>query len=141
MMKKALLLFTTLFCLLSTQAQVTDSLPCPPIILDGPPQNKIIEGDTAIINVRPFDKAYENYSFTYNWSLDNGNIFMGQGTSRIYVEKMAKGKALIATVEVGGLKLECPRVKSISIEVIEKKDKKENLKEQEARTKGRKSNF
>lgn len=59
-------------------------------------------------------------SVIYNWTVSNGKITEGQGTSRIVVKttKEMKGQTVTATVDVGGLcASECPRNASSTGEV------------------------
>ena len=105
-------------------AQSTDTRPCPVIILEGPPDNKIPEGKDAVIMVKPFDSAYKDLSPTYKWVLSNGSISSGQGTSRIYVDtKGLREQTITITVELGGMKAGCSNVKSITIDVSAEKEK------------------
>jgi hypothetical protein len=52
--------------------------------------------------------------YTYNWTVSNGTISSGQGTSSITVSttKDMAGQNVTATVEVGGMCPECPKTAS-----------------------------
>jgi hypothetical protein len=117
-MKKICLLLSV-FSFYYSPAQVKDSLPCPAIILAGPADNKIMDGEDAVFSVKPFDKAYGN-NLLYIWTVSKGVINKGQGMSEIYVDtKSMTGQKITATVEVVGLKPECTKTKSITIDVDE----------------------
>ena len=81
---------------------------CPTIGVDGP-SGTTNPGDsiTFVANVSGGSQA----DVTYNWSVSNGTITSGQGTSTITVATTADmaGSNVTATVEVGGLCAECPR--------------------------------
>ena len=49
----------------------------------------------------------------YNWSVSKGTISWGQGTAAIEVDATVMGQEpIIATVEIGGIDPNCPRVAS-----------------------------
>jgi hypothetical protein len=105
-------------------AQTTEKIPCPSIVLSGPASYTVEEGDSLIFRVNPLGKAYDNLGVTYNWAISNGTIVQGQGTNRINISTEGlKGQMITATVELGGLEPACPSVSSYSVEVIEKVSK------------------
>lgn len=61
-------------------------------------------------------------SATFNWTVSNGTITSGQGTTAITVATNADmaGQTVTATLEVGGLCAECDRVRSASGEIAQK---------------------
>jgi hypothetical protein len=125
-MKKIMaFLLVTVFCLMhNTYGQVSNTLPCPVIILTGPRDNRITEGKAVSLQVRPFGKAYKDYSLTYNWTVSNGTIFSGQGTDTVYVDTRGlKGQKITGTVELSGMKPGCSNTKSITIQVVGEKPK------------------
>jgi len=88
-------------CILCPQIAVT----CPDEIEKG---NKI--GFTAVVVIGT--PAIET---TYKWTLTDGTILEGQGTSAITVDaSKAKGKTITATVEVGGIDPACANKASCS---------------------------
>ena len=100
-------------------AQRPDSLPCPNIVLDHPGNYQVKEGTDAVFAVVSFPKEYDKLVLTYNWSVSNGSIIKGQGTSTIYVNtKGLLGQTITATVDIGGIKRECLNVKSVTVEVV-----------------------
>jgi PKD-like domain len=125
MKKRMTFLFMTVFCLIHNMyGQVSKAHPCPAIILIGPKENKITEGKALSFHVKPFGKAYKNYSLTYSWTVSAGTIFSGQGTDTVYVDTQGlKGQKIIGTVEVGGMKPGCSNTKSITIQVAGEKPK------------------
>jgi len=122
-MKKGMIvsLAASFLFMLNTKAQVKDTLPCPKIVLTAPDGDKITEGKKAVFSIKPLGKAYDKYSVTYNWSASNGSITGGQGTASISVDtKGLKGESITVTVEISGLRYDCPSVKSATIEVVGK---------------------
>ena len=125
-MKKIIaFLLVTVFCLTyNTYGQVSKTLPCPVIILTGPKDNKITEGKTLNFQIKPFSKAYKDYSFTYNWTVSTGTIFSGQGTDTVYVNTSGlKGQKITGMVELDGMKPGCSTTKSITVQVVGEKPK------------------
>jgi len=60
---------------------------------------------------------------TYDWTVSEGKIIDGQGTSQIVVQTTPEmaGKSVTATVEIGGLCPDCNRTASATGQVAEKK--------------------
>ena len=55
-------------------------------------------------------------SLSYNWSITKGTIKNGQGTSTIELDLNGQDcDGLTATVEVGGLDVDCPKVASCTV--------------------------
>ena len=53
---------------------------------------------------------------SYNWSITKGTIKNGQGTSTIEVDLSGRDcDGLTATVEIGGLDVDCPKVASCTV--------------------------
>lgn len=123
MKKINIFLFASFFCLAqNTKSQMPDSLPCPQIILIGPANNKIIESEELSIKVKPLQNEYKVH-LLYNWSIDNGTIVSGQGTNTINIFTEGLKNKITATVQLIGLKSECPATQSITIKIVEKKIK------------------
>lgn len=88
---------------------------CPTVIVecptDIPKSGKIytvkarVEGDSS------------NQQLTYGWSVSNGEIVEGQGTDSLRIRITDLSRAVTATVEVNGIRLDCPRVASCSFVV------------------------
>lgn len=123
-MKKIIFFITAafIFSIQNVQAQVTQKIPCPSIVLNGPASYTVEEGDSLVFKVKPLGKVYDDMGVTYNWAISSGFIEKGQGSSVIYVNTGGlKGLSVTATVEVGGLEPACPNIHSYTVEVIEKK--------------------
>ena len=57
---------------------------------------------------------------TYNWTVSNGHIVSGQGTSSIIVDTAGlAGQTITATVDVGGYGIPCPASCSVSLPIEE----------------------
>jgi hypothetical protein len=57
---------------------------------------------------------------TYNWTVSNGHIISGQGTSSITVETAGlAGQTITASVDVGGYGIPCPASCSVSLPIEE----------------------
>ena len=57
--------------------------------------------------------------YTYNWSISDGVITSGQGTSSITVDSKGKaGGSITATVDVGGVNKNCTSTSSATVMVI-----------------------
>jgi len=57
---------------------------------------------------------------TYNWTVTNGHIINGQGTSSITVDTAGlAGQTIAATVDVGGYGIPCPASCSVSLPIEE----------------------
>jgi hypothetical protein len=88
---------------------------CPKLIIECP--TDITEsGKTYTVNVR-VEGDNSNEELSYNWSVSNGEIVEGQGTSSLKIRISEPSKDVTATVEVGGLKVDCDRVASCSFVV------------------------
>jgi hypothetical protein len=123
-MKKLIifLIAAGLLAVKNIQAQQTDTLPCPTIVLSAPAEYKVTDGNEAVFTVEPFSKAYEQYSLTYHWTLSIGSISKGQGTNTVYIDTRGlRSQAITVTVELGGLKPNCLNIKSSTIDVVEGK--------------------
>ena len=77
-MKNAfLLLFFSIIASSSSaqENQITDSLPCPSLEVEGPFNDKISVGQQLDLSVRRFKKKYEkSHTLTYQWELSNGIV-------------------------------------------------------------------
>lgn len=125
-MKKIFFFLTAAFFfpMQKINAQTTEKIPCPSIVLKGPASYAVEEGDSLILKVNSLGKAYDNIGVTYNWSVSNGFIEEGQGTARIKINTEGlKGQTVTATVELGGLEPACTNISSYSAEVLEKQAK------------------
>lgn len=90
-----------------------DARPCVSVDASGPAS--VQEGTPITYTARLSDPSA---SVTYNWSVSAGSIIEGQGTSTITVSTAGQGgKTITATVEIGGIPPECPRVDSASTDV------------------------
>ena len=88
---------------------------CPTVIVECP--TEVPEsGKIYTINAR-VEGDNSNQELTYGWSISNGEIVEGQGTSSLKVRIDDLSKGVTATVEVNGLKLDCNRVASCSFVV------------------------
>jgi hypothetical protein len=105
-MKFAALLLSFLFSALAVSAQVDPR--CPVISVDGPPGIPQ-PGEPYVFNadVKPLESK-----ITYKWTVSYGTIAEGQGTPTIRVRLRPDEFAPTATVEIGGLPDECPKVAS-----------------------------
>jgi len=57
---------------------------------------------------------------TYNWTVSNGHILSGQGTSSVTVDTAGlSGQTINATVDVGGYGIPCPQSCSVSLPIQE----------------------
>ena len=99
--------------------------PPPPPALPSCPEVKISCPDNVT------DKAPVTFSATisggtpnavpaYNWTVSNGHILSGQGTSSITVDTAGlSGQTISATVDVGGYGVPCPQSCSVSLPIQE----------------------
>lgn len=125
-MKKIIFFLLTafIFSVQNINAQTTEKIACPSIVLNGPASYTVEEGDSLIFKVSPLGKAYDDLGVTYNWAITSGFIEKGQGTSRININTEGlKGQMLTVTVELGGIDRACPSTSSSSVDVIEKVSK------------------
>jgi hypothetical protein len=82
---------------------------CPTISVSGP------SGVTNPGDTMTFVATSNNPSVTYNWTVSNGTIVSGQGTSSITVSTTSEmaGQNVTATVEIGGFEdCSCPKTAS-----------------------------
>jgi hypothetical protein len=90
--------------------------PCPTITVDCPTSGVRL-GQPATVTVNLANLA-PGQSPTYNWSVSDGTISSGQGTTSITIDTTGQdGKNITATVEVGGLPPECQHTASCSFSV------------------------
>ena len=91
-----------IFCL-SSLAQTEENSPCPSLEIYGP-SGIVKDGDTitytASLSMEP-----ENFRVRYEWTVENGEIIRGQGTTSITIQPRSEN--VIATVEVYGLPENC----------------------------------
>lgn len=107
------------------KAQPSDTIPCPALQLKGPKDNKVAEGKELTVSVVPLGKQYEKYELTYNWSLSNGEILKGQGTSKIYIDTRGmKDQSTSIMVEISGLKAGCENTAALFVDIIADKPKR-----------------
>ena len=95
--------------IVSSHSSVGD---CPKLTIECPtdiPES----GKTYTVKVR-VEGDNSNEELSYNWSVSNGEIIEGQGTSSLKIRISDPGKGVTATVEVNGLKVDCDRVASCS---------------------------
>lgn len=87
---------------------------CPSLSLNGP-SDDVTAGQSVTFSV---NVSGGDVSPTYNWSVSDGFISSGQGTSSITVETAGiTGSSITATVELGGLAPACERTRSASVGV------------------------
>lgn len=108
-MKFVPLLLSFLFAAISISAQVNPQ--CPTISVEGPP-GVIRPGELIPFTVTA--KPTES-KLSYKWSVSGGTIADGQGTSTIQVKLGPDEFHPTATVEIGGLSDECPKLASESL--------------------------
>ena len=80
----------------------TESVICPTISVDGP-YTSVLPGE--LVTFTAFVTNAEKYKIKYEWSVDEGEIIEGQGTSIVKVKTGANTTR--ATVEIIGLPAEC----------------------------------
>lgn len=83
---------------------------CPSVSVAGP-DDSISAGETMTFAANIVSGETKSpFAVTYNWSVSNGAISGGQGTSVIKVDTAGLGgQSVTATLEIGGLPIECPR--------------------------------
>lgn len=97
----------TLILALSSFAQTP---PCPTVRVTSPDTVKVGESATYSVNVTGGDR---NVTPTYNWTVSDGMISSGQGTSVIVVDtKGASGGSITATVDLMGFDRSCSTASS-----------------------------
>jgi hypothetical protein len=88
---------------------------CPKIIVEFPTDiPESVKNYTVKVRV---EGDNSNQELSYNWSVSNGEIIEGQGTSSLKIRISDPSKGVTATVEVNGLKVDCDRVASCSFVV------------------------
>ena len=92
---------------------------CPTVSVSCPDTINTGEKPTFIVNVSGGDP---NVTPTYNWTVSNGTISSGQGTSVIELDTsgLAGDSSITATVEVGGYDRACSVVNSCTTSVMKK---------------------
>ena len=122
-MKKLILLATVFILSKNSFSQKTDSVPCPKIVLEGPRQSEVIEGQEAIVNVKAFKKSIIGDStISYKWVTDLGMITRGQNSKEVYINTRGlQDQAITAAVIISGLRPECPSFANITIRVVKDK--------------------
>lgn len=98
------------------ECNVCEAPPCEcPTIKVSSSKKTVYKGEivefNAIINGGTQDEI------TYNWTIKNGVIFEGQGTSIIKIQALT-GESVTATVEIGGLCETCIQTDSDTIKII-----------------------
>lgn len=88
---------------------------CPKVIVECP--TEIPESGKIYTVKARVEGDNSDQEFTYGWSVSNGEIVEGQGTSSLKFRISEPGKGVTATVEVNGIKLDCNRVGSCSFVV------------------------
>lgn len=83
---------------------------CPSVSVTGP-SDDVPAGDSMTFNANVVSGETKSpFALTYNWSVSNGMISGGQGTSVIKVDTAnLAGQSVTATLEIGGLPIECER--------------------------------
>jgi hypothetical protein len=94
-----------LFCICSF-GQSKEISPCPSGLSVTGPSGLVSPGE-SIVFTSNVDNP-ENYPVIYKWSISNGEITKGQGTSSITVVKPITGESVTATLEISDLSGYCP---------------------------------
>jgi hypothetical protein len=109
-------IFSIIIVLFFTVQYFAQNSVCPSISVFGPKQ-LVKSGETMTFTV---DVKGENIDkIEYKWTVSNGTIISGQGTSAMIVattEDMA-GQTVTATIEIIGLPKNCPNLASATSEV------------------------
>ncbi len=117
-MKRALTLFyvATLFTLCGIGQTAAGQ--CPKIEISG--NYSIMDGDVTSFSVS-INGGDVRFSPKFDWTISDGKLKAGQGTSVIRVDTAGTGgQTITATVEVGGLPASCSRTSSISADIDRK---------------------
>lgn len=116
---KIICLLFSFFIGFEIQAQVTDSVECPKIQIEGPYDNKVPVGDDAVFIAKRFKKSFEkSHEISYSWTIINGKTLNGADTRILHVDTKGKlDQQITAVLIINGLNKGCPNSKSITIEV------------------------
>ncbi len=79
---------------------------CPKITIQCP-TNLVLEGETFTVSVK-VEGADSQKKLTYHWSVDNGKIISGQGTTSIQARTIESYKVTKINIKVCGLEEQCP---------------------------------
>lgn len=94
------------------QSCFTIESPCPVIVVDCPDNAKPNESMTFQAHVYG---GHPDVKITYTWSVSAGKVSRGQGTSMIAIDASdVTGRAITATVSIGGLHPACANTASCS---------------------------
>ena len=82
---------------------------CPAAVMQGEPV-------TFTVSISGVDS---NFQPTFNWTISAGTITTGQGTNSIKVDTTGQAfNPITATVEVGGIRITCPKTASLTTEIV-----------------------
>jgi hypothetical protein len=119
MHKKSLAVAFVLF-LASASSLFAQALSCPRLELASPDTATTGESVTVTVSLSGGDP---NVSATYNWSVSDGSIESGQGTSTIVIDtKEAASEFVTATVDIGGYERECSTTESTTVSLTAKEE-------------------
>ncbi len=116
----SVVLTLSLFFSASAIFRVTAQQPaCPTVRTTCPDTVSVGEKLTFTVNVSGGDP---NVTPTYNWTVSNGSIASGQGTSTIEMDmsEVAGDSTVTATVDVGGYSRECSTASSCTTSVMKR---------------------
>ncbi len=116
-----------LSAILLSLAPLASAADCPDVSVSAPAYVSSGESITMTVSLSGGDA---NVTPTYNWTISNGVIEEGQGTSTIKVDTTDFEQGYVtATVDIGGYDPECPTSYSASTEVGEKASDEEEAEE------------
>lgn len=97
-------------------AQAPAESPCPNVNAIGP---ESVEAKASITITASVSGGDSNVTPTYNWSISDGLISEGQGTSTITIDSSeATSESITATVDVGGYDRECSTSSSVTVSIM-----------------------
>ena len=119
-MAQIVLIIVALLSLNTASAQLSDTLNCPKIKIDGPYNNVIGERSKLQLSVKPFHKEYEKtHDITYNWVVNNSKIIGKSNERKVQIEtKDLLGQKIDVTVMISGLDAGCPSIKTETFDVV-----------------------
>jgi hypothetical protein len=103
------------------QPKAAPASACPQVRVTAPATGTTGESYTVTVGITGGDPQV---SPTYNWTISNGYIESGQGTSSITIntEEVEPSMTITATVDVGGYSPDCSTTDSSTTEIVAKEE-------------------
>lgn len=89
--------------------------PCPEVTVTGP--SDLVKPGTSYKVTAEVKGGDKDVTPTYNWTISNGVIESGQGTSTITIDTTGATGTITATVDVGGYDRDCSTAASSTSEI------------------------